>query len=103
MEIYKLAVFFKQTMFSQTPLLPSSLFEGLIEKFSPRGGKLSEFDVVSPLAPLWPDLSVLFVFPGSNPFSAAVFRSYFPLNIQPTKQEGKEKCGCVSKHHRSPA
>lgn len=39
MEIYKLAVFFKQAMFSQTPLLPSSLFEGLIEKVSPRGEK----------------------------------------------------------------
>lgn len=93
--------FYKQTMFSQTPLLPSSLFQDLIEKFSPRGGKNSAvFDVLSPLAQetcsscsfVTRSLSVPFTFLGSNPFSAAVFRSALPVlsSEYPANKAGSE-------------
>lgn len=98
MELYKPAMFL-QTMFSQTPLLPSSLFQDLIENFPPVGWKNHEmFDVLSPLAQepcsshcfVARSPSVLFTFLGSNPFSAAVFRSALPVLFSeyPAKKTG---------------
>lgn len=113
MEVYKPAMFL-QTLFSQTLLLPSSLFQDLIENF-PRVGwkKFQMFDVFSslhrsraPLTALLPDLLLCSLFSlGLTPslllFSEVLFLC-FSLNAQPRKQEAKEKCGCVSKHPGSP-
>lgn len=113
MEVYKPATFL-QTLFSQTPLLPSSLFQDLIENFPCVGWKkLQMLDVLSPshrsrapLTALLPDLLLCSLFSlGLTPslllFSEVLFLC-FSLNTQPRKQEAKEKCGCVSKHPGSP-
>lgn len=75
-----------QAVFAQAPLLPSSLFPDLIEKFSLEGWKNSTCLMCfhpshrpSLLCFVPRSLSVLFVFLGSNPFPAAVFRSALPV------------------------
>lgn len=109
MEVYKPAMFL-QTIFSQTPLLPSILFQDLIENFPYVGWKNSEGLVCShpwhrsraPLSALLPDLlPCSFYSLGLTPsllLLSEVLFLCFSLNSQPRKQEEKEKCGCISKH-----
>lgn len=104
--------FYKQTIFSQTPLLPPSLFQDLIEK--PGGWKNSRCLMCShplhrslaPLAPLLLDLFPCFLCSWGLTHSLLQFLEVlflcFSLNIQLTKQEAKGKYGCISKYHGSP-
>lgn len=107
MEIYKPAVFL-QTMFSQTPRLPSSLFQDLIENFPHVGWKKNSECLIcshpwprscAPLTALLPKLLLCSLYsldltPSLLLLSEVLFLR-FSLNSQPRKQEEKEKCGCV--------
>lgn len=98
-------------MLSQTPRLPSSLFQDLIENFPHVGWKKSWGCLKcshpwhrsrAPLTALLPDLLPCSLYSlGLSPslllLSETLFLC-FPLNSQPRKQEEREKCGCASKH-----
>lgn len=98
MEVYKPALFLQT--FSHTSLLPSSLFQGLIENFPHVGWKkLRMFDALSPLAQeprsshcfAARSPSLLSLFLGSHPFPAAAFRSALPVLFSeyPAKKTGR--------------